>query len=474
MSLYIEPREYTMDDYRNDIYNQYIESEKRLLQVFQGNDNFELADDHPIFKSLTSLVESNLSKVNKSIIHRDFSKSFSELSIDEYIIEVSLFICQIGSKSHRKRFENIFINTSDSINLSPEERSHLDKEDFRYRNLRDTDISKLLLLFSNDTRLTSTLLGKYIHHFQLVIARLKNNVDLYSHIPKQWKLDESNRSQYKQYASKNAYYLYQDLFKLQVSYPGYLGYLGKNMYIFQALFKYIDPYVNDLNRLHVSQDSIIDESHMLMVNRFLFMFILHKLVEFHNKVKQNDQEIISLLEECVDVDEEINIPTIEHFTEYFIMDYITDIFQMHYDSKWVVSNINLDDLTKRLSKQKEKEKQSLIHKLDTMSDEKRLLTMEKQKNGIINFFKTSGEENVSRVIDEYTNINDDERYSMFNNLMSSDNIVDEVNGVYTGELPNAPDLPNQLLPNIEEEEEEKGYTHDVDDMGEDGQMEDDY
>ena len=44
--------------------------------------------------------------------------------------------------------------------------------------------------------------------------------------------------------------------------------------------------------------------------------------------------------------------------------------------------------------------------------------------------------------------------------------------MYTGELPNAPDLPNQVLPNTEEEEE--GYTPDVDDMGEDGQMEDDY
>ena len=72
---------------------------------------------------------------------------------------------------------------------------------------------------------------------------------------------------------------------------------------------------------------------------------------------------------------------------------------------------------KRLSKQREKEKQAFIHKLDTMTDEKRLATMELQNTGQSNWFKTSGEENVQRVVDEYTNAPDDERYSMFNNLL---------------------------------------------------------
>ena len=98
-----------------------------------------------------------------------------------------------------------------------------------------------------------------------------------------------------------------------------------------------------------------------------------------------------------------------------------------------------------------------------MSDEKRLLTMEKQKSGVINFFKTSGQENVSRVIDEYTNIPDDERYSMFNNLLSEDNIIDEVSSIYNGELSG-----ESITVPLTSIDEEVGYIE-VTDIDEDGQ-----
>jgi hypothetical protein len=461
-ALYIEPVVYSMEQYTQDILNQYIESEQMLLQVFQKNSHFELPSDHPLFQSLTSLLESNLHKVSKDAVKRTYEKSFSDISIDEFVIEISSFIQQITSKPHQKRFENIFINTSDSINLSSDERTQLEGDNFRYRNLRESDIAKILLFFSNDKRLTSNLVTKYVYHLQFVLARLANKATMYSHIPKQWKLSETNTAQFKQYSSANAMYLYQDLFKSQPTYTGYRGYLGTHRYVYQALSKYIEPFTHNLNRLHITQDSIIDSNHMLMVNRFIFMFILHKLVEFRHKVAEHDQEVTSLLEEYIDSEEELHIPTVEEALEHFIMDYITDIFQMHYDSKWVVSNTNLDNLTKRLSKQKEKEKQGLIHKLDTMSDEKRTITMEKQKMGINNFFKTSGQENVSRVVDEYTHSTDDERYSIFNNLVGEDTIIADVSGVYNGDLN---DNPGEVLPDSNEE----GYMdqHDID---EDGQM----
>ena len=42
------------------------------------------------------------------------------------------------------------INTSESINISGEDRSTLEGDGFRYRNLRQQDIKKILELFSND------------------------------------------------------------------------------------------------------------------------------------------------------------------------------------------------------------------------------------------------------------------------------------------------------------------------------------
>jgi hypothetical protein len=254
-----------------------------------------------------------------------------------------------------------------------------------------------------------------------------------------------------------------------VIYKGYQEYKDYS-YIFLSLSKYIEPYLNELERIQITNQSLLNESHMLQLNRYILMFLLYKLVEFNIKVTQNDEEVMSLLEDFITSDEELNIPLVEQYTEYFIMDFITDILQMHYDSKWVVSNTNLDDLTKRLTKQKEKEKQALIHKLDTMSDEKRLLTMEKQKHGVINFFKTSGQENVTRVVDEYTNSADDERYNMFNNLIDSDRIVDEVIGIYGGELPDDPTNQISILPVAGISSIEEDSYMDSGDIDEDGQM----
>ena len=463
MSLYDKPSVITIDDYKKDILPQYIDSEQRLIQVLQKNNLFEI-DDVPIIDEINKVIKSDLVKLNKELADREFNSLFSLLSIDNFIINTSAFIQGIVSKPHKKRFENIFINTSDSINLSDEERQRLEKDNFRYRNLRETDIAKILVFFTNDKRLTINLVRTYISHLRNILARLKNKSETINHIPKAWKLDEKNRSEYSHYIKHNSNYLYQDLFKQNVVYTGYNEYNTYN-YIFSAILKYIDPYLNKLDRLQPSNQSILTSSHMLQLNRYILMFILDKLIDFHVKVKQNDEEILSLLEEFINPDEDLNIPLVEQYTEYFIMDYVTDIFQMHYDSKWIVSNTNKDDLTKRLSKQKEKEKQALIHKLDTMSDEKRLLTMEKQKHGVINFFKTSGQENVQRVVDEYTNTPDDERYTMFNNIMSSDNIVDEVVGMYGGELPEESVNQVTILP----EQGEDSYM-DIEDIDEDGQL----
>jgi len=393
---------------------------------------------------------------------REFETVFSELSIYPFIQEISSFIYHIDSRNHKKRFESIFINTSESINISSEDRLRLEGTDFRYNNLREKDISKILLLFSNDSKLTGSLVNQYVTHIRYIISRLKNDDSIYSdYIPKNWKLDETNRSAYKTYIQNNSMYIHQDLFKLNPTYKGYHNYT--DTYLFSAIYDYISPFLSDLEKLHITHVSMIDTTLLLIVSRYILMFILHKLIEFNTKVKEEDEEVISLLERYIDADVELNIPTIASTTELFIIDLITDILQIHYDSKWIVSNINVDDLMKRLSKQREKEKQTFIHKLDTMTDEKRLATMELQNTGQSNWFKTSGEENVQRVIDEYTNAPDDERYSMFNNLLSEDNVADAVRNIYSGELDT--DLHNQPVTPVEEE----GYM-DSNDIDEDGQM----
>jgi len=210
---------------------------------------------------------------------------------------------------------------------------------------------------------------------------------------------------------------------------------------------------------------MIDDTMMLLMNRYLLLFIIHKLIDFHDKLNDNDDEIISLLETHIDVDTDMDISTISSVIECFIMDIFTDILQMHYDSRWIISNLNQSDLAQRLSKQKEKEKQSFIQTLDTMSDEKRHITMELQKTGQSNWYRTSGEENTQRVIDEYSNAPDNERYEVFNSLLVDDDTLTEAMNIHSGEIPLESEF--QILTTVQEDQ--SGY-YDENDIDEDGQM----
>jgi len=464
LSSYVKPKLYTSDDYTIDISSEYSTVESDMIRVFQLNDFYDISESHPVIRSLSNYIElcNSGRNIHRDAIKRELESSFSELTIYPFIESVSSFIYQIEDRSHKKRFASVFINTSESINITGEERRELEGDGFRYSNLREKDISKILLLFSNDRRLTTPLLSTYVSHIRYILSRLKNEPEYYSdYIPKNWKLSDTNRYSYKQYIQKNSLYIHQDMFKLNPVYKGYHNYTDK--YIFTSLYDYIRPYINNLELLQTTHVSMIDETMILVVNKYILMFILHKLVEFHSKVREEDEEIISSLEVNIG-DEELNIPTVASVVELFIIDLLTDILQMHYDSKWIISNTNKRDLVKRLSKQKEKEKQSLIHKLDTMTDEKRLATMELQRTGQSNWFKTSGEENVQRVVDEYTDAPDDEKYAVFNNLLKEDQLIEEVSNIYKGELDTSSEFQS-LIPAIEEE----GYMN-IDDIDEDGQM----
>jgi len=168
------------------------------------------------------------------------------------------------------------------------------------------------------------------------------------------------------------------------------------------------------------------------------MFILNRLVEFHRKLQDEDEEIISLLETNIrshNLDEELHIISAVTTTEAIIMDLITDLLQSHYDARWIISNTNNADLIQRLSKQKEQEKQTLIHKLDTMGDDKRASTMELQRMGDNNQFKTSSEE-LGRYVqsNERQEASDAERYNTMNSIFEGTSMEEYVTNISNGEV----------------------------------------
>ena len=471
---FIKPQPKIIDDYHVTIEKGNIDTESNIIQLFVDNMNYDL--DKPLFiDQLMSYSEifntgKSINRILTSEFKRDFDNNISQISNLPLITDLSSFIFHCQSKNHKKRFESIFINTSQSMNITQEERNQLEQDDFRYRNLREKDIFKLLDMFSSDPNMTGSIVKKYIYHMKYILSMLKNPKYNYSdYIPNVWKLSDTSRSAYGQYIQSNKMFLHKDLFTLNPQYKGYHNYT--QTYIFASLYEFISPYMNHLELLELSTTRLIDETILQFIHRYIIMCLFHKLYEFYNQVKEENQEVISLLVSHIGKDEDFSSVEVVDVLENFIMDMLTDILQTHYDSKWIVRNMNKDDLIKLLSKQKEKEKQSLIHKLDTMSDEKRSVTMELQKTGQRNWFKTSGEENVKRVIDEYSNSPDNERYALFNGILQEDTIIDDVNGVYSGEL-QGESTYSMLQPETLSSEtisENIGYMN-MNDIDEDGQM----
>ena len=105
------------------------------------------------------------------------------------------------------------------------------------------------------------------------------------------------------------------------------------------------------------------------------------------------------------------------------MDLLTHILYQHYDPSWLFLNEQKIDLTNRLSKQKERNKQLLIDEMDKKSTEERYTMMQKQRMGLSNWHQEN-----SAASDEYTKSEayadhtEDERRERLNEIQSRSNL----------------------------------------------------
>lgn len=456
---FVKPKYYVLDDYNIDIHNLSSEIVYNLLRIIQ--DNFlDLSDDNPIITLFVNLVgKDNYDSKEVLAIQRDINKSVSELSLDDLILNCSRFISQVGKEINMlKRFENIFINTSTNININEEERKLLVGNGFKYKNMRESDVNKVFNMFIKGEKLTTDLCFHYLYTIELLIARLSFNYQADAKISKFWKLRDNDKQTMNNYMKNNYLLLHQDIFRRDSIYKGFFNY--HEPLLFQVLHDYIKPYLKNIDSIKVTDLHLINPIVNNIISKYVLILTLSKLIEFYDKLKLEDDEIISAIEtKYLSVEEEFNIHVGINILEKFIMDLFINIFEVHYDSRWVVSNLDLDDLSKRLSKQKEKEKQQIIRDLDTMSDEKRASTVELQKIGVVSMYHQSVKANEGRVIDEYSSI--DEGYDEFDNK----EIIDAAISVSTGEIAELP-----VIGTLDTFQEDSGYynENDFDEEGETG------
>ena len=195
-----------------------------------------------------------------------------------------------------------------------------------------------------------------------------------------------------------------------------------------------------------------------MFKRFLVVYTLDRIIQYIESLydeqslpSQKANELFLILEEK----EQLELKdSIEKCSELFF-DILMNMLDENTDTNWIYNK----DISDKLSRQKETEKQDLINDLEGQTSEKRTSTVEMQNAGIINWYKDFSSKNLERIKeDKYSSGVEEERLNRIKELLLENQTEMEVSEQFGVNV----DLLLQQMQPINEEEEEGFDQYDVD------------
>jgi hypothetical protein len=388
-------------------------TENRFLNYVEKYESSGILTD--IYRSVTEYPENQSEQIDISL-KNIFSNLINET--DDFITTISEFLVQSDkiSSDQKKRF-------IDSIKGFNSQRVIFNSE----------NLSSIIGLFIKDTNLQYNHLYGYLNDIRMILSRLKNNQEREIKLPKEWKTTDGVQNEYLNFMSrdkKDVYlYLHNNIFvKSKDRYTGFNEYLEKNEY--KTFFKFISDKINhmflDLDLIKGSNNSKYDNRYSNIYMKYHFMKLLNEIVTIITELRNSQSDITSDandLFQSLEMRDEDMISEMIDVMSRFLMDLITHILFQHYDPSWLFLNEQKLDLANRLSKQKEREKQVIVDKLDSATREERFAIMEKNKMGISLFYKI-GSNQASEYVksDEYSQQTESERRERLGEIYSSANL----------------------------------------------------
>jgi len=433
-------------------------TEFRFLEYLEKYDRDSILFD--TFTEITNYPDKQHSENLDISLRKVFSDMI--LETDEYVKNISTTLAQSSTirTDQKKRFIGIF-------------------KDFNQRRITFTsdNLSSILGLFINDTNLKYSHLHDYTTDIQSVLSRLQQTRGKEIKLPKEWKCTDSVVSEYLNFMDRSTpdrqgadvyLYLHNNIFQqTKDRYTGFNEYLENNEY--KTYFRFINDKLkdmfSDLDLLKGSAQSKYDKRYSNIYMKCHFMKILNEIHVIITELRDSQSDIsgdANDLFHALEMRDEDMIDDMIDVLTRFLMDLITHIMFQHYDPSWLFLNEQKLDLSNRLSKQKEREKQVIIDKLDSASREERFAIMEKNKMGISLFYKIGSQQASDYVkSDEYSQQTDSERRERLSEMYSSANLELEL---LQGEA-----VESQVIPDIEDDDEGYNYNEEYD--GEDDDQE---
>jgi hypothetical protein len=354
--------------------------EDRLDSFVQKNQllTFNASNSYPIFKKILQIPEQP-----------------PEQQSNEWDIIISSMLSL--NESMKENIQEFFINHKDS--LRPEQSK-------RYNSLfgRSIDSMNIILtkLLEKDRNIHNTVKMMF-----RIIGRISHDRDqqgtiLHNHIPKQWKLSDTNETYFKEFISINEFLLHNDLFIKQKNIPGFNYYKREPKFqsCFKQLYSFMGPHmINELNTILGDENTYFTKEYSRIFQEHIFLSTYSLILNYIDDMKEKNTSDLNqsgeLYSSLIQRDYSETNDCISILIQ-FSFDLIIHIIEEYIDPNWIYQE-KLSISTK-IGKQKEREKQTIIESLESKTDDHRLVSGFLQNYGIIEgAYKGSEKSNLEHI-----------------------------------------------------------------------------
>ena len=314
------------------------------------------------------------------------------------------------TRDRDKLIDKLIDNRNDMITKISEYLQKTDRITKEHKNLINIQYIDKLLNFTLKGNIPH-FYYKYIQDIILILSRIKNQKNknrgclFTNHIPKLiWNLSPYNNDKLKEFIGTREFLLHDLVFiNKKDEYEGFYEYLkddipDKMIESYTNLFGTIYPYVVNLDLLHGINDTMFNKQFELNLIKYILILILYKIMDFMDDIDDDDDDTPG--NELFDSLEKKSIKDLEDRNKNLsslLLDLVINLIQEHKDSEWVTVLSNKDELEKKLSKEREIEKQSILNKKKNKSSIDRYIEDQMNAIGVSNLWKDAKRDNEFRV-----------------------------------------------------------------------------
>ena len=238
---------------------------------------------------------------------------------------------------------------------------------------------------------------------------------LHDAIPKQWKLSDTNKNNFQNFLNYNEFLSHYETFipLQEKNMNGYYQYQKEKEFFvcFQGMFTYVKSFFQgDYNTIIGNDKNDFNEELSNIFNRFNFLMLFSLMIDYIEELSDDESSIASqanYLFTLLEVQKKITqTMSIELCTKLFY-DLLFDHIEAFIDTNWIYQT---NKLTDKLSKQKEREKQTIIDSLESKTEDARLVTVQMQNHGLSNYYHSATDSHLSHINSkEYSSLLENER-----------------------------------------------------------------